>query len=271
MEWSKLKNIVLIILLLTNLCLLGFVVRQELGERRAQQDTLTNTLGFLARRGVQVSREQVPRTDDLLPMTVERDLAAENEAAAALLAGPVETEARGGGVYRYYNANGSIQFHSDGAFSAEFSGSLFPLKDDITRTCLDALVCLDFQGERLDVREDRLVFRQLWQDYPLFSQQVTLVSDGWQLTAMTGGRRLMGTPAPDSSRSPISESTALIRFLNELSALGDVCSRIETITQGYASSTSLTGPMTLNPVWRITTDTGIYQMDLLTGSLSRVS
>ena len=97
-----------------------------------------------------------------------------------------------------------------------------------------------------------------------------MLEDGY-VAAMTAGRRLVGEPAEDPGRSTITVATALIQFLNGVDGLGDVCSRVDTITRGYVSSTALSGPMTLTPVWNIVTDTGAYQMDMVTGVLSRVT
>ena len=54
-----------------------------------------------------------------------------------------------------------------------------------------------------------------------------------------------------------------------MNALGDVCSSIDDIQPGYLSSATLTDGMILTPVWYITTDTGGYCLDLVSGSLSR--
>jgi hypothetical protein len=113
--------------------------------------------------------------------------------------------------------------------------------------------------------------RQIWSGVPLFTQQVTLICEQGCLTALTGGRRLVGEPAADSSRTPITTATALIDFFNGLNALGDVCSSIDRIDPGYVSAATLSGPITLTPVWRITTDTGAYQLDMITGALTRVT
>ena len=75
----------------------------------------------------------------------------------------------------------------------------------------------------------------------------------------------------DASQAPITVSTALISFFNGLNGLGDVCSRIDAIERGYMSTASLSGTMTLTPVWRITTDTGSYQLDTMSGGLTRLS
>ena len=270
MEWPKLKNIILIILVVTNLGLMAFVGRQELHDSRARKQARSEAIQFLADRGVRVAEEQVPQDEVPPPQKAERDLEREGALAAQLLAGPVQAEDRGGGVYRYFNEKGSIQFHSDGAFQAQFAAGAFPLEEDRTAGCLAALERMGFQGELLEDRGETLVFRQMWNGWPLFSQQVTLHLQDGCLTAMAGGRRLVGEPEADLSSTPISVVTALIDFLNGLNLLGDVCSRIDTITQGYVASTALSGPMALTPVWRIATDTGSYQLDMLTGELSRV-
>ena len=47
--------------------------------------------------------------------------------------------------------------------------------------------------------------------------------------------------------------------------MGDVCSRIDSITQGYVGTNYSPGSSALVPVWQITTDTGTYLLDMLTG------
>lgn len=87
---------------------------------------------------------------------------------------------------------------------------------------------------------------------------------------MTAGRRLVGSPVERTDQRPITVASALVYFYNGLNGLGDVCNQVDSIVQGYISVTSLSGPMELIPVWRVTTDTGAYQLDLLTGELNRV-
>ena len=271
MEWSKLKNIILIILLITNLVLLVFVASRWLQESRIQEQTRSEAILFLTNRRVGVEESLVPRRITLRPQTVQRDLERESEAAARLLDGPVEVEARGAEVYRYFNDSGSVQFHSDGAFSAQFAPAAHPAGEDREAYCLELLSRLGFEGELAQESGDTLTFRQTWEGSPIFNHQVTLELTEGCVTAMTSGRGLVGQPEEDTGRSVITVATALIDFLNGLNTLGDVCSRVERIEEGYAASSSLSGPMTLTPVWQITTDTGTYQLDLVTGELTRTT
>ena len=84
------------------------------------------------------------------------------------------------------------------------------------------------------------------------------------------GRRLNGEPELDPSREPISIPTTLFQFYHGVTALGDVCSRIDSITEGYLNPLpNGAGPSDLVPVWSISTDTGAYLLNTLTGELSR--
>ena len=265
------KNIILVILAVTNLALLALVGGNAIQDRRLLSRAREPAIQFLRNRGVEVDENVIPQSMELLPQSVERDLMGEERTAAALLGSPVSAEARGGEVYRYFNENGSIQFHNDGTLSAQLEEGAFPVEVDRAEGCAALMAKLGFQGTVLDKAEDEFTFRQSWKGVPLFSQQVTLVCRGGSVTAISAGRQLVGKPQADTSRKTITVATALIDFYNGVGALGDVCNRIDAIEPGYAAAASLSGPILLTPVWRVTTDTGAYQLDAVTGGVTRVS
>lgn len=271
MPWTKLKNIILIILLVTNLCLLLLVGGQALQGSRLRTQAREEAIQFLRNRGIQVEESVVPQAMGLRPQTAERDLEGEARAASALLGGPVTAESRGGEVYRYFNERGSVQFHSDGTLSAQLEAAFFPLGEDRRQGALELMEKMGLKGTILEEGGDELVFRQTWEGAPLFTQQVTLVCRDGALASITGGRQLVGRPQEDAARRTISVATALMEFHNGVSALGDVCNRVDAIEAGYAAAASLSGPTVLTPVWRVTTDTGAYQVDAVTGGVTRVS
>lgn len=278
MEWSKIKTIILIILAGTNLLLLSFVLRQDLQKRIVQLQARQEAVAFLEKNGVTVEENIIPKEDTLQPQQVERDRESEPKLAQALLGGQVEERLLGGEVYRYHNQRGYIQFHADGTFQGEFVSGAFPLDGADPRSySVEILKKLNFQGEILEVTgeedgaaETTVLLRQIWNGSPLFDRQVTLTYRGGDLVSMSGGRRLMGTPQPDESRQTLEVPTALIRFYHGLTAMGDVCSRIDSITQGYVASNYSPGSTSLVPVWQVATDTGTYLLDMLTGEVSRV-
>ncbi len=276
MAWPKLKNIIILLLLGVNLCLLAVLAGRELSASRIEGRALADAVAYLREQGVQVDEGQLPDAAALQPQNVSRDIQQEQALAAALLGGEVSAQARGAGVYRYYNSSGSVQFHSSGEFSAQFSDGAFPLGEREPQDHAgDILSRLGFQGELIarlgaDGEESQsLTFRQIWQGIPLLNCQATLNYEGGSLVSITAGRRLFGQPQPDAAQAPITAATALMRFYTGLNALGDVCSQVNAVTQAYTVTATLADPAPLTPVWYIDTDTGAYQLDMLTGALSR--
>ena len=98
MEWSKLKNIILIMLAAVNLCLLFFVVQREWRDSANQRQNRQQAVDFLTDRGIQIHEGQLP--DDQMvprPQTVERDQEEESRLATQLFGEDVVVQARGAG------------------------------------------------------------------------------------------------------------------------------------------------------------------------------
>ncbi|MBR4098929.1 MAG: hypothetical protein IKK44_02945 [Clostridium sp.] len=275
MEWSKVKNIILVILAVTNVVLLSFVIHREIRDRSQQQQARADAILFLAGNGVSVDDSVIPQSIDLPMGQANRDLDEEWRLAAALLGEDVIVQSRGGEVYRYYSDVGWVQFHSDGAFQGEFAEGSFLLGDkDMAEHAAACLTRLGFTGQVMDSLSqgnDRgtVTLRQLWGTSPVFNLQATVEYEAGSLVRIAAGRRLFGQPVELSGSQQISVATALVRFMTGLDQMGDVCSRIDSIIPGYVSVASLTGTMTLTPVWYINTDTGGYQLDVTSGVLSR--
>lgn len=270
-EWSKLKNIIILILLIVNALLLVMVVTQESSTAHYREQTLADTLAVLEQSGIQVERSAVP-TASAPALTLERDRNGEADLAAALL-GPAEEQDLGSGRFLYVSAQGSAEFRSNGNFSLSFAPDAAGAQAgaDLAEHALACMEKLGFEGELLSAApagsQGVVVLRQLWQGRPVFSCTAELTYQDGRLVS-AAGRRLMGTPAADpSAGEPISAPTALLRFLSGVSAMGDPCSRVTAIQVGYLLSAAET--VKLTPAWYLTTDTGSYFLDTLTGELTR--
>lgn len=275
MAWSKVKNIVILILLSMNLVLAGFSVNRTMQARQTQARARSEAIAFLESREIRMEESEIPRSMELAPMWVSRDVAAERRLAENLLKGGVETEARGAEVYRYSNQNGFIQFHSNGEFSALFSSDeLWAGTQTLEEYSQEILKNLELQGELVDEdeREGRrdLTYQEYWRGAPLFNCQVTLTYQGEVLRRISSGKRLVGTPVEHTAEQAGSVATALMRFYNGVSAMGDAYSEIREIVPGYLLTSTIGETMPLSPVWRIKTDVRTYQLDLQTGALSRM-
>ena len=254
MEWSKIKTIVIWMLVITNLFLLGLVVQEEGKAQRLEREALENTVVFLNQRGIQLDADVVPDRMELVPQQAERALEREQSLAEALVGGPVQVDALGGQMYRYTGSNGTVQLHNDGSFSVQLGASARPRKgEDVERWAKALLAKLDFDGTLLESSGDA-------------QEGYAVLRHGVRLT----GRRLIGEPSAVKDQGGMTVPTALMDAFTGLNRLGDVCSQILHIQPSYVSLSTLHGStMTLRPVWHITTDTGVYQLDTVSGQLSR--
>ena len=274
MEWRKIKNIILLILLGLNAALAILIGAPALADRYREAQANRDAVDFLTGKGIQLDGVQFSDPAELPARTATRDREGEARVAKALLGENTEQEARGGEVYRYTSPAGMIQFHSDGSFWAELTHGAFPVGENAQNAVLELMKRLEFDAAIIDDpdgSDSAVSLRQVWGGAHLFNQQALVSWDDTGITAITSARRLYGQPEEDSDRETITLATALIDFYNGLNRLGDVCSRVDEITPGYLSTTSLNRQMELTPVWRITTDTGAYQIDLVSGEVERVS
>ena len=273
MEWPKLKNIIILILLLVNVFLLIMVGTQERDTAQYREQTITDTVSVLERNGIHLDRAHVPEELELTPMTVERDQESEAALAAALL-GECSSSDLGSGRYAYQGAQGWAEFRSNGSFNITFQDGVRKVEESGGEEA-HALTTLEQVGLTgvLVSREENggqvtLTLRQTWQGLPVYSCQITLeYADGFLKSI--AGQRLMGTPQPSGGKSElISVPTALLRVLNGINDLGDICNEITAMTPGYLLVPSADATR-LIPMWYVTTDTGVYSLNALTGVLER--
>ena len=271
MEWSKLKNVILLMLVLVNAALLILVGAQTRRASRYTEETRQAALTVLEQGGISFDLEDFP--DDLsLPfLTVTRDRTGESAVASALL-GQVTQEEGSEVRSRYSGSGGTAEFSMNGSFSIALEPGTWALQagEDYQQASADCLTAMGFSGllesQAVQDGEQVLTYRQQWDGYPLFSCQVTLHwSDGQLL--LVEGQRLDGSATLSSNTGLLSTSSILIRFLAGLNKGGHVCSRITDITHGYLSS-GLSRSVQLTPVWRIATDTGVYYINGLTGDFT---
>lgn len=274
MEWSKIKNIIILVLVCLNVLLLALVTIREGKSAHSQEETREGIIAFLEKNEIAFLPETLPEQPALSPLTVTRSRDHERAMAEALL-GAARREDMGGSVRVVYTgAGGTAAFTSDGHFDFTLAeDTRTAAGDGLTRDGADCLALLGLQAMLVETRTDGtetcLDYLQTWEGVPLFSCPITLTYQDGALRRMEG-IYLDGTAAP-AAGDPLDPPTVLLRFLAGMNDAGYVCSRIDGMTSGYLSSVSAARPVVqLSPVWRIDTDTGAYYVDALTGALSRV-
>lgn len=276
MEWPKLKNIILLILLLLNGFLLVLVGTRYTESVQYERTALELTLARLEARGIRVEADSLSPAGELVPLTLERELERELQMARALLGGgELETENRGGGLYRYWNGRGELAVRAGGELSAAMADSPDWLAADPERHAAGLLGKMGIDAHQLSVvREDgwtRVRFRQHRSGAPLFSCEVEFTYDGGSRLRSVQGTLLSAQDGTAEQARMLTLPTALTRFSEEIAATGDVCSAIRSMEPGWRGTVQpLSGGVRLAPVWLVTTDTAQYYLDCATGALTRI-
>ena len=272
MEWSKAKNIILIILVVTNIFLCFFVIAPKTQNASQQQKAREHAIALLHDQGISVEESLIPTDINTSQCTLSQDRSRESALASALL-GTITPQDLGGSVTLYTGLNGSIRFHNNGEFSAEFNPASMPIGDaSHEEYSLDIIKKLEIEAEiySISIENDSTIVQigQLWNGIPLQGYGLTLHYHNNALVRITDGTRLAGTIALDNVPT-ITVPTALMNFLTGIQELGDVSQSIVDIQPAYRVSRSLSHIVELIPIWYIGTDTSAYYLDLVSGELNR--
>ena len=264
MEWSKIKNIILLILLVLNGILLVMALQQELEQRQDASASLTQVLQALEKNGITVSRSILPEEKELPTLLVEQENLQTPPKQAQALLGHCSWEDEGGSVRLVYTgAAGRLETFSNGRFSAEFNpGEMMLNGQEPLVHGLAKLSCLEFSGELTDRRssgeEEILTFRQNLDGVPVFNAVAELHYQNGGLHTMEG-QRIFGEVSVLKESDMLNVPTMLMRFLGQRNESGRMFSQIYSITAGYHLSNSR--PYTLTPVWYVETDSGSYMLN----------
>lgn len=258
MRWSKIKNIIILLLLVVNGFLLGQVGLREWRSRQGELETRERMVEILARNDVAYLPQEVPGTLDLPSRRVT--LSPFGEAEAAVLVGEVTDVQNTGTRTLYTGSDGTADLSAAGELTVEFT----PESSLSESAVLERLSQLGVRLEKIG-RD----YIQLWEGVPVSGMTASLASDGeGSLTVTLGPRLLRGTEETSpTAEETITAATALARLLDELSrGEGYVCSQITDLYAGYVPGGS--DPITLTPAWFIETDTWRFVVNGVTGEVT---
>lgn len=270
MSWSKLKTIMIYILLLLNLFLLGLVGMNRLRARRYQAAAVTEAAAVLTRNNIQVKREDLP-TEMKLPAAVAiRDLEKEEQLVRIFLGEDIRTSASGGGLYVYEGEAGTASFRGNGEFTITYNSP-----GDWTITPREMMERLDLEIGRTWERDGLSAVEQSLNGVPVYPSGSSgqgaagMIFEFDSLGQLRGvsGRLLLGKLTSSQEEQPISVSTALIAFFNFVVDSGDLCRELTGMTPVYRAAAG--EPVHLTPAWRVSTDTGDYFVDAVSAEVSR--
>ena len=277
MPVSKLKNLVLLVLLLANLALLALLIPDRVNQQRGDAALRKSLCDLYAGQQVQLDPDTVPDTVTIYSLELAEDPAGSAAAAEALLGqSMVQDDAtRYQSVYR--SDSGQCTISRSGSFRASLEGR--PAVRDLAKDAKKTLRAMGFQylslsePQRLRAGFYTLTATQTVLGVPVFSQGLTLTYANDRLVQLEGVFYTgAGTLTRISDQPCISAADALVAFLSARVDLGWVGSAVTGMTQGYVrSETAAAAAVHLTPVWRLETDTGSFDVNGITGEVTAVS
>lgn len=268
------KNLVIVLLLVTNFFLGALVLSQEVKIEGQEHEARELAVEFITQRGISVQEEIIPKDITLVPQEMRWNRQLEGEHAVSLL-GIVNMESLGGDIVRYFNDSGELRFHGSGEFYARFHQPIFQGElGEEEQLGLEVLGLLALEGTLLQ-REDvaqygssTLAFVQTLEGVPLLGCEIFMSFQNGVLEEITHGKRLEGVYTSLVGKN-ISVATALVQCYHGLVELSEDCTTVVEIVPGYIVSTPLTASASLAPGWRVVTNEGEYYLNTLTGVLER--
>lgn len=265
MDRFRLKNLMILILLLLNGFLLFSLAQRRAAERDAFRRTAEQLVALFEGDGMALDPDAISTDAPPEGVALARDTALEQQAAAFLLGEALASSDQGGGIYHYSGAGGEALFRSSGGF--EVSGVL--AERDVEDVCRD--FCKDFSYDAPDVRLDEEgsgVFSAsaVYDKLPVFNCSVTFTVEKGVLTAVSG-TLLPKTGAPSPEEEPLSAAGALAVFQRMRRESAAVASTVTETRLCYELQTA-GAAMSLTPAWRIVTDTEDYYVNCRTGAVT---
>lgn len=267
MESSKLKNIILIVLLMVNLVFAGLLADSWRESRKVAEQARKSLETVLAGRGIELSPEVDITVKPPAEYELHRDLESELDAVRAVL-GTAEGHDRGGNVYYYSGQNGEASFRGTGEIEISLLDPSFGLRSAPASEAEKAAKKLGLDpflissGDSGDTAKVMLGWR--WQGFEVFNGRLS-VSPSEDSTVSIEGRRSFDEVYRVTESEAMDCQTAIMRFLGIMDENGVSIRKIESVDAGFVLSVPVSGEETLSPAWRISTDSGVYCINAVTG------
>lgn len=265
MKASRLKNIVIVILLLVNLFLLFPLVYRHIQERSAYERSVSELTELFESNHITVSPTVLPREFPATVPELRRDMDQE-KAFATTLFGPLFQRDVGGGIHRYYNESGVCLVRSNGAVDAV----LYLPTEDPEQLCASICSSFGYEVERSDLHDGvgSIVLVRVINGVRVCNATLTFTfrDDG---SSVVGS--LLTAYIEKERTDGIDAVSALVRFLDYRNSPGAtfVCTAITGLESGYLLQSTTTEPLRLVPVWRVHTDVNNYYVNYLNGDVTR--
>ena len=282
MDSVKVKNFIILVLVIVNLALLVVVVRDNMRGSEQRRDAIEGAAGILSGYGIGVSEDADLSEREASVYSLSRSEGMEQQAAESIL-GSTEKTDRGGGIMYYSGALGEATFRSTGGVELQFYGISAPQTDDPKAMALEythilgateakdeGAVKVTAAATGTGTSSTTVEVFCAWQQARIINCRLTFTFTEGKLLYISGSRPL-GETVSEQEAQIIDVPTVLMRFIELTQEKGMVCSMLEELELCYVYTASASGGGSLSPVWRLVTDTGELYVNALSGKEEAVS
>lgn len=271
MKTSRLKIIVIAILLLVNVFLLTLLLGRQNQQRAAHARSVEQLNVLLSDNGIAFDTALLPEDSSMSAAELSRSGDAEKAFAEKLL-GLAGVRSVGGGIYVYESDAGSCQFRSNGAIEGTLN---LPVSDPVA-FCEDIFRSCDYEMDDTsyaqtlalgDSGSGTISALRKVDGLLVFDAPLSLTFKNNTLIAVSGS--FLSDISVLKPARGIDAISALVRFLDYRNANGLVCTEITCMEYGYLFQDSASVSNRLVPVWHISTGLSNYYVNLETGTVTR--
>ncbi len=268
METYRLKNIVIVILLILNFFLLFLVASRYYTKHQSEQELIHQTVTLLQSNQISIDPALLDTEEHLFTYFNERNSHDELVFASTLL-GTINTQHdNGGGSYLYKNQSGSITFRSNGAFELDvYTPSLYvsDYEDFIRDYCPR-----NYRFSKITEEDTHVIVKATpyIKGLPIYNASIDFVFKDHYLISASG----FFVPSSIENQSSVSGSltekcSAVIAWMDYCIKEGRISNSVDAISSGYFLQSTTSFPLLLSPVYKIDTNTYSYYVNAANGHI----
>lgn len=260
MEWKRVRNWLILLVLAVDLFLAGNLANQWLQAEQSLRQSAEDAVAIANNRGMAISLENIlALPEEMYLYETRRSDHLEQTVALALLGEDALQESRGGGVSVYQNAAGELAFRRGGALELRVPWSAGAF-DSWECTEVLAQAGLDTEGAVLQEYNGAVELMQQFEELPVFNSRLMCTFEEGMLQ-VRGRWMLAEEPVVGSlSMTRAQLVLALCDLLEEQQVAAP-----ETVQAGYYLQSEDAQSLTLEPVWSVETEQGQLIISCITG------
>lgn len=270
MDSIKVKNFIIIVLLIVNAIMLAVFIGDSVQEKRRSENTVSGAVALLDANGISVADGVDLSERQIGAMSVARDMNTELERITDLLKN-VSTSDQGGNIMLYFGSNGESRFSGTGSVEINLRAGAYTTTEPVaaarrfaSRLGVETMNEPIFNSVDPETLDGTLVLACTVNGVRVVNCTLSFLFAQGNLMSVYG-TRVLDTVTQGSVRSEVDVPTVLMRFLNIVLSGGHICSSLDELDLCYNMRSTAAGEGELIPVWRIATDTGEYFLNAITG------